>query len=190
MRLVAASLRTSLMLMVLCGLLYNLSVTGIAQLVWPKQAGGSLVYNGNGDVIGSALIGQSFTDLKFFQGRVSSIDYHAEGSGSPNFAPSNPDLLNRVKQSVEDWRKNNPDVPISQLPVDLITNSGSGLDPDISPEAAKVQIPRISKLTGIPPQELESLVNEHTEGRKLSFLGEPAVNVLKLNIALEKLIAH
>lgn len=172
--------------MLLFGLGYNLVVTGIAQAVFPKQADGSLLYNDNDELVGSELIGQSFTDPKFFQGRVSSIEYAAEGSGTPNYAPSNTDMLDRVKQSVKDWTKNNPDVPVSELPIDLISNSGSGLDPHISPKAAKAQIPRISKLTGITPQKLESLVNEYTEGRALGLFGEPAVNVLKLNIALSE----
>jgi potassium-transporting ATPase KdpC subunit len=189
MGIISTSLRTSLLLMLIFGLGYNLCVTGIAQLIMPKQANGSLMYNDNGDIIGSELIGQSFTDPKFFQGRVSSIDYKSEASGTPNYAPSNPDMIARVKQSVADWQTNNPDVPISQLPIDLISNSGSGLDPDISPEAAKAQISRISKLTGIDTQQLESLVSDNTKQRELGFLGEPAVNVLKLKIALNNLIA-
>jgi potassium-transporting ATPase KdpC subunit len=189
MGIVAASLRISLLLMLVCGIVYNVAVTGIAQLVMPKQANGSMIYNDKGDVIGSELIGQSFTDPKFFQGRVSSIDYKSEASGTPNYAPSNPDMLKRVKQSIADWQKNNPDVPVSQLPIDLISNSGSGLDPDISPAAAIAQIPRISKLTGIDQQKLQSLVNDGTKQRELGFLGEPTVNVLKLNIALQSLEA-
>lgn len=188
MGMVMTSVRTSLLLMLLCGLVYNLSVTGIAQLVMPHKADGSLIYDSNGDVIGSEWIGQSFTDPKLFHGRVSSIDYNAAGSGTPNYAPSNPDLIARIQQSLEDWQTNNPDVPVSRLPADLITNSGSGLDPHISPEAAKAQIPRISKLTGIAAEPLESLVDDNTEGRKLGFLGEPVVNVLKLNIALRNMM--
>ena len=189
MGLISTSLRLSLLLMLLCGVIYNLSVTGIAQLIMPKQADGSLIYNESGDVIGSELIGQSFKDPKFFQGRVSSIDYHAEGSGSPNYAPSNPDLIARMRQSVKDWKTNNPDVPTDQLPIDLITNSGSGLDPHISPEAAIAQIPRISKLTGVTSKKLESLVSLNTEARKLGFLGEPLVNVLQLNIGLQRTLS-
>jgi K+-transporting ATPase ATPase C chain len=172
--------------MLLCGLLYNLAVTGIAQALMPKQAEGSLVYNDNNEVIGSALIGQTFTDPKYFQGRVSSIDYKAEGSGTPNYAPSNPDMLLRTVEAVNEWKKNNPDVPASELPIDLISNSGSGLDPHISPESAKAQIPRISKLIGISADELQKLVEEHTEGRDLGLFGEPRVNVLKLNLALDE----
>lgn len=189
MRILTSSLRISLVLMALLGLVYNLAVTGIAQAVMPKQANGSLIKNNSGEVIGSELIGQSFNDPKYFQSRVSSIDYQAEGSGTPNYAPSNPDMLARAKQSVDDWQKNNPDVPVGELPIDLITNSGSGLDPDISPESAYAQIPRISRLTGIDAGRLEALVQAHTKGRELGLLGEPTVNVLKLNIALQELMA-
>lgn len=189
MKVIFSSIRISLFLMLLCGLLYNLVVTGIAQAVMPGKASGSLIYNDKGDMVGSELIGQTFTDPKFFQSRVSSIDYKADGSGTPNYAPSNPEMLKRVQASVEDWKTNNPDVPVSQLPIDLISNSGSGLDPHISPEAAKAQIPRISKLTGIAPEKLESLVSANTQERELGFLGEPAVHVLKLNLDLQKAIS-
>ncbi|MDF2648641.1 MAG: potassium-transporting ATPase subunit [Paenibacillus sp.] len=189
MRILITGLRTSLFLMLLCGLIYNLVVTGIAQAVMPGKANGSLIKNAAGEVVGSELIGQSFTDPKYFQGRVSSIDYKAEGSGTPNYAPSNTDMIARVQQSVADWQQNNPDVPVSQLPIDLITNSGSGLDPDISPEAARAQIPRISKQNGIDAQKLEDLVQAQTKERELGFLGEPTVNVLKLNIALQNLMS-
>ncbi|MFB5763968.1 potassium-transporting ATPase subunit KdpC [Paenibacillus medicaginis] len=186
MKIIVNSLRLSLVFMVVCGLLYNLVVTGIAQAIMPKQADGSLLYDEQNNVIGSELIGQQFTNPKFFHGRVSSIDYNAAGSGSGNYAPSNPDMLARTQESVEAWKKDNPDVPVSELPIDLITNSGSGLDPHISPEAAKAQIPRISKLTGISADKLNELVAANTSGRELGFLGEPVVNVLKLNLALSK----
>lgn len=184
MKVMVNSLRLSLVFMIICGLLYNFVVTGIAQVLMPRQAQGSLLYDAQHRLIGSELIGQSFPDPKLFQSRVSSIDYNAEKSGSNNYAPSNPDMLTRTKESIEMWKKNNPDVPVSELPVDLITNSGSGLDPHISPAAAKAQIPRISRLTGISVQKLNELVAEYTSGRELGFLGEPVVNVLKLNLAL------
>lgn len=189
MKLLASSLRISLLLMVLCGLGYSLAVTGIAQMMFPEQANGSLIQNENGTVIGSKLIGQLFTEPDYFHGRISSIDYQADGSGSPNFAPSHPEMLERVRQSVEEWKANNPEVPVSGLPIDLITNSASGLDPDISPEAARAQIPRISRLTGVEQQQLERLVEEQTSRRALGFLGEPAVNVLQLNIELQRLLS-
>ncbi|OZB96064.1 potassium-transporting ATPase subunit KdpC [Paenibacillus sp. XY044] len=181
------ALRSSLVLIVLCGIAYPLVSTGLAQLIFPGQASGSMVKDGTGKVVGSELIGQSFTDPSFFQGRVSSIDYQAEGSGSNNYAPSNPELLKRVQASIADWQKNNPDVPVSELPVDLITNSGSGLDPHITPESAKAQVPRISKLRGVSADELNRLVERYTEGRDLGVFGEKRVNVLKLNLALSEL---
>ncbi|AFC28421.1 K+-transporting ATPase, C subunit [Paenibacillus mucilaginosus 3016] len=187
MKLIVSSIRLSLVLMVVCGLLYNLVVTGIAQAVMPHQADGSLVYDENQNVIGSELIGQHFVDPKYFQSRVSSIGYNGAGSGSGNYAPSHPDLLARVQKSLESWKKENPDVPVSRLPIDLITNSGSGLDPHISPEAAEAQIPRISKLTGISAEKLQELVKDHTAARELGFLGEPVVLVLQLNLALAEL---
>ncbi|WP_098741595.1 potassium-transporting ATPase subunit KdpC [Paenibacillus sp. EZ-K15] len=182
------ALRTSLVFIVLCGVLYPLVTTGAAQLLMPKQAGGSLVTDRGGKVVGSELIGQNFTKPQYFHGRVSSIEYNGAGSGSNNYAPSNPDLIERTKASIEAWKENNPDVPVSEVPMDLVTNSGSGLDPHISPQAADIQIPRISKLTGITEAELKQLVEEHTEGRDLGVFGEPRVNVLKLNLALAELL--
>lgn len=188
MRIIGSSFRLTLVLMLLCGLLYNLAITGVAQALMPKQADGSLVYNAQGEPIGSEWIGQKWTDPKYFHGRISSIEYTADGSGTPNYAPSNPVMLQRTKDSITEWQKNNPGVPISALPIDLITNSGSGLDPHISPESAKAQITRISKLTHIPADELRKLVERYTEERELGFLGEPRVNVLKLNIELSNLL--
>lgn len=184
----AVAIRASLVFIVLCGILYPLATTGIAQLIMPHNANGSLVKDSSGNVVGSELIGQKFADPKYFQGRVSSIDYNAAGSGSNNYAPSNPDMLQRVKDSIEAWKQDNPDVPVSELPIALITNSGSGLDPHITPESAEVQIPRISKLTGVAADELEKLVDKHTEGRDLGLFGEPRINVLKLNLDLQTIL--
>ncbi|MDO7908219.1 potassium-transporting ATPase subunit KdpC [Paenibacillus sp. JX-17] len=187
MRYVMSSLRISLLMMIVLGLGYNLLVTGFAQTVMPERANGSLILNDQAEVVGSRLIGQENRDQAFFQNRVSSIEYNG-ASGSPNYAPSNPDMLKRTSDAVKEWHTQNPDVQIGSLPLDLITNSGSGLDPHISPAAAEVQIPRISKLTGISPSKLKLLVNKHTEGRELGFLGEPAVNVLELNLELKSLM--
>lgn len=183
-------LRISIIFMIICGIIYPLASTGAAQLLFPKQANGSLIKDSSGQVIGSELIGQSFVDPKWFQGRVSSIDYNAAGSGSNNFGPSNPALIERTKASIEAWKAQNPDVPVSQLPIALITNSGSGLDPHITPQSADVQIARISKLTGVSPAELEQLVKANTEGRDLGVFGDERVNVLKLNIALSKMLGE
>ncbi|MFD0680564.1 MULTISPECIES: potassium-transporting ATPase subunit KdpC [unclassified Paenibacillus] len=181
------AIRASLVFIVLCGIVYPLVCTGIAQVLMPGKANGSMIYNSKGEIVGSELIGQKVTDPKFFEGRVSSIDYKAEASGTNNYAPSNPDMLKRTQESIESWKANNPDVPISKLPIGLITNSGSGLDPHISPESAKAQVPRISKLTGLPTAQLNTLVDANTEGRDLGLFGEPRVNVLKLNLALHGL---
>ncbi|WP_018887063.1 potassium-transporting ATPase subunit KdpC [Paenibacillus massiliensis] len=180
------ALRVSILFIVLCGIVYPLVSTGLAQLMFPQQANGSLLRDNDGNVVGSALIGQSFTDPSYFQGRVSSIDYTAEASGSNNYAPSNPEMLARTQASIDQWRQDNPDVPIDQLPIALITNSGSGLDPHVTPESAQVQVPRISKLTGISISELQALVDQYTESRDLGVFGDPRVHVLKLNLALKE----
>ncbi|MES5953479.1 K(+)-transporting ATPase subunit C [Bacillus fungorum] len=180
--------RITFTFLVLCGLVYPLIVTGIAQAVMKDNADGSLIYNNKNEVIGSKLIGQNFTDPRYFQGRVSSIEYKAEASGSNNYAPSNPDLAKRVEKSIEEWKKQNPTVPVTEVPIDLVTNSGSGLDPDISPQAASVQVDRISKLTNIPKEKLNQLIKGQTEGAALGLFGEDRVNVLKLNLELQKLL--
>lgn len=180
------AIRISVVFIVLCGIIYPLVCTGIAQVVMPSQANGSLIKSENGEVIGSSLIGQQFTNPKFFHGRVSSIEYKAEASGSNNYGPSNPDLLKRTQESIEAWKKENPEVAINMVPMDLLTNSASGLDPHISPKAAEAQIPRISKSTGIDEAQLRTLVDEHTSGRDLAIFGEPRVNVLELNLDLQK----
>lgn len=184
-----AALRFSLILIVICGVLYPLASTGLAQLLFPHQANGSQLKNSEGIVIGSELIGQSYTDPQWFQGRVSSIEYNAEGSGSNNYAPSNPELLKRMQASLNDWSKNNPDIPVNLVPIDLITNSGSGLDPHITNKAAEVQISRVSKLSGVSEEKLRDLIKEASQGRDLGIFGEPRVNVLKLNLALQKEMA-
>ncbi|PIE94824.1 K(+)-transporting ATPase subunit C [Bacillus fungorum] len=180
--------RITFTFLVLCGLVYPLIVTGVAQAVMKDNADGSLIYNDKNEVIGSKLIGQNFTDPRYFQGRVSSIEYKAEASGSNNYAPSNPDLAKRVEKSIEEWKKQNRAVPVTEVPIDLVTNSGSGLDPDISPKAASVQVERISKLTNIPKETLNQLIKDQTEGAALGLFGEDRVNVLKLNLELQKLM--
>jgi len=180
--------RITFTFLVLCGLVYPLIVTGIAQAVMKDNADGSLIYNDKNEVIGSKLIGQNFTDLRYFHGRVSSIEYKAEASGSNNYAPSNPDLEKRVEKSIEEWKKQNRAVLVTEVPIDLVTNSGSGLDPDISPKAASVQVERISKITKIPKETLGQLIKDQTEGAALGLFGENRVNVLKLNLELQKLL--
>ncbi|OKP91564.1 potassium-transporting ATPase subunit C [Paenibacillus helianthi] len=181
--------RLSAIFIILCGVVYPLASTAIAQVLMPSQANGSLLKNSAGQVIGSELIGQNFTNPALFHGRVSSIDYKAEASGSNNYGPSNTDMLKRTSDFIAQWKLDNPQVPVNQLPIDLVTNSGSGLDPDISPASAIVQVPRISSLTGLSSDKLEQLIQSHTEGRELGLFGEERVNVLKLNKALFELSA-
>jgi potassium-transporting ATPase KdpC subunit len=178
--------RLSAVFIILCGLIYPLVSTGLAQVLMPGRANGSLVSNSAGQVVGSQLIGQQFENPALFQSRVSSIEYRAEASGSNNYGPSNPDMLQRTRDSIEQWKIANPNVAVSKLPIDLVTNSGSGLDPHITPASARVQIPRISALTGISQEQLEQLVTSHTEGRDLGLFGEARVNVLKLNMDLQE----
>lgn len=182
MRIIWVTLRTTFSVAILCCLVYNVAVWAVAQAAAPDKADGSLIENAEGQVVGSRLIGQNFAEPGYFHGRVSSIEYDANGSGTPNYAPSNPDLLLRAEASVAAWQTENPDVPVSKLPIDLITNSGSGLDPHISPASAEAQVPRVSAATGIAADKLEQLIREHTQGRSLGLFGEPAVNVLELNL--------
>lgn len=184
---VGITIRAALVFVVLCGIIYPLVSTGVAQVIMPGHANGSMIENAEGETVGSELIGQKFNEPNYFHGRISSIDYKAEASGSNNYAPSNPDLLKRAEESIAEWTKNNPDVPVSGLPIDLITNSGSGLDPHISPASAMAQVPRVSKQTGLSEERLRTLVDNHTEGRSLGVFGESRVNVLKLNLALIQL---
>lgn len=180
-------LRLNIVFIILCGILYPLVSTGLAQVLMPSKAGGSQIKDEAGTVIGSKLIGQNFTSPGTFHGRVSSIEYKAEASGSNNYGPSNEDMLQRTRDFIAQWKMDNPDADVSKLPVDLVTNSGSGLDPDITPQSAKVQIRRISKATGISEGQLEELVDKHTKGRDLGVFGEKRVNVLELNLALQEL---
>ncbi|TCP58152.1 K+-transporting ATPase ATPase C chain [Tumebacillus sp. BK434] len=178
--------RLSSVLMIVCGLLYPLSVTGVAQTLLPDQAKGSLVYNDQQEVIGSKLIGQTFASPQYFHGRISSIGYDAAASGSPNYAPSNPELIRRTEAAVSQWKEDNPEVPVDRLPADLVTNSGSGLDPHISPAAALAQVPRVSQQTGLDEAELKRLIDANTDRPLWGIFGEPGVNVLLLNLAVNK----
>jgi K+-transporting ATPase ATPase C chain len=186
-------------LTLITGLVYPLAMTGIAQVIFPYQANGSMIER-NGKVIGSELIGQNFTSDKYFHGRPSATTapdpkdptktipapYNATNSGGSNLAPSNKALIERVKGDLAKLQKQNPGSPV---PIDLVTTSASGLDPDISPEAALFQVPRIAKARNLPEDRLRQLVDDNTDDRLLDFLGEPRVNVLKLNLALDRLAA-
>lgn len=181
------NLRISLVLLLICGVAYPLAMTGISQVIMPAKADGSMIQDEDGDIVGSELIGQMFTDPSYFSGRVSSIEYNAAGSGSGNYAPSNQDMIERTKKDIEEFLKNNPYVEKEDIPADLLTNSGSGLDPHISPIAARIQVPRVARERGLTEEKLEKLIKEQTEGRQFGVFGEPRVNVLKLNMALDQL---
>jgi K+-transporting ATPase ATPase C chain len=186
----AANLRPALMSLIVLtlatGVAYPLLVTGIAQAVFPFQANGSLIAKG-GTVVGSALIGQRFDDPKYFWGRpsgTSPFGYNAAASSGSNLSPTNPALVNAVQARVEALQAADPG-NTAPVPVDLVTASASGLDPHISPAAALYQVPRVARERKLSPDAVRALVDRHTEGRQLGFLGEPRVNVLALNLALD-----
>jgi potassium-transporting ATPase KdpC subunit len=182
-------------LTLITGLAYPLAVTAIAGVVFPKQAEGSLIEK-DGKVVGSALIGQEFKSDKYFHGRPSATTtadpadatktvpapYNAANSSGSNLGPTSKALSDRIKEDVEKLKAENPAMPV---PVDLVTTSGSGLDPDISPEGALFQVPRVAKARNLPEDQVRQLVADKTEGRLAGFLGEPRVNVLALNLALD-----
>jgi K+-transporting ATPase ATPase C chain len=185
-----------LALTLITGLIYPIAMTGIAEVVLPYQAQGSLIRR-DGNVVGSELIGQQFTSDKYFHGRPSATTapdpkdptktvpapYNAANSGGSNLGPSNKALIDRVQGDLDTLKKENPGAAV---PADLVTTSASGLDPDISPEAALFQVPRIAKARNMPEDRLRQLVSEHVETALLGLLGEPRVNVLALNLALDR----
>ena len=169
---------------VLLGILYPLAVTGLAQILFPRQANGGLIQKG-GKVVGSQLIGQPFTSPGYFYSRPSAagaVGYDATQSTGSNLGPTNQALITRVAASVKQMQADNPGVPV---PIDLVTASGSGLDPAISPAAAEFQVPRVARERGMTQGDVRTLMQKHTEGRQLGFLGEPRVNVLELNLELD-----
>ena len=182
-------------LTLITGLAYPLAITAVAGVIFPKQAEGSLIEK-DGKVIGSALIGQEFKDEKYFHGRPSATTtadpadasktvpapYNAANSSGSNLGPTSKALADRVKEDVDKLKAENPSMPV---PVDLVTTSGSGLDPDISPEAALFEVPRVAKARNMPEEQIRQFVADKTEGRLAGFLGEPRVNVLALNLALD-----
>jgi K+-transporting ATPase ATPase C chain len=174
----------TIVLTILTGILYPLAVTGIAQTIFRKQANGSLIEQ-NGKVIGSEIIGQNFTKPEYFHPRPSQNSYDAANSGGSNLGPTNPALADRLKKDAAQFRKDNPNFT-GPIPADAITASGSGLDPEISPANAGAQADRIAKARGASPDAIQNLVAANTTSRDLGVLGEPRVNVLKLNMALDQ----
>jgi K+-transporting ATPase ATPase C chain len=197
-------IRPALVLLVamtlITGLAYPLALTKIAGLLFPHQASGSLIER-DGKVIGSALIGQEFAGDGYFHGRPSATTaadpndasktlaapYNAINSAGSNLGPTNKTLIERVQGDVDKWKQQNP---AAAIPIDLVTTSGSGLDPHITPDAAFFQVPRVAKARNMPEDRVRQLVNERTEGRMLGLLGEPRVNVLELNLALDREVAR
>jgi potassium-transporting ATPase KdpC subunit len=179
------ALRFTLVTTLVFGVIYPLTVTGLSKMLFPGQAAGSLIKK-NGRVVGSKLIGQTFSSDKYFHPRPSAAGagYDASASSPSNLAPTNQALVDRVKSDVAKLQQENPGVPI---PVDLVTASGSGLDPEISPAAAEFQIPRVAKARGLSVDAIRALVTRHTQARTWGIFGEPRVNVLELNLDLDSL---
>jgi K+-transporting ATPase ATPase C chain len=180
-----------LLMTVITGVLYPLVATGLAQLIFPRQANGSLIVK-DGKPVGSVLIGQSFTDPKYFWGRPSATSpnaYNGSASSGSNLGPTNPALTDAVKQRIAALRAADPG-NTAPVPVDLVTASGSGLDPQISPAAAQYQLARVARVRGLSTAQVQALVDEHTRGRQFGVLGEPRVNVMQLNLALDASPTH
>ena len=180
------ALVSTIAITIIYGLGYPFAFTGMAQLLFPKQANGSLIYQ-NGKAVGSHLIGQPFDDPKYFWSRLSAtspVPYNAASSSGSNLGPTNPALLKAIQDRVDALHKADPDNK-EPIPVDLATASGSGLDPHISPAAAQYQVKRIAKLRNVQESTVQDMIQRHTEGRWLGLIGEPAVNVLELNLELD-----
>ncbi|WP_223640051.1 potassium-transporting ATPase subunit KdpC [Corallococcus sp. EGB] len=181
------ALRASVVTLVLTGVLYPLAVTGVAQVLFPHEANGSLAKDGQGREVGSELIGQGFTQPGYFQPRPSAAGagWDASASGGSNLGPTSQKLRERAMAEADRLRRENPDAP-GPVPVELVSTTGSGLDPHVSPEAALWQVPRVARARGVEPARLEALVRSRVEGRTFGVLGEPRVNVLMLNLAMDR----
>lgn len=190
----------SIIMLVICGLVYPLVVTGISQLLFPSQANGSLI-EVDGKQYASSIVGQDVQDARLFQGRPSAVNYNTYSeeakedgsyagvaSGSNNYANSNPALEERLEETIKAFMERNPGVERKDIPLDLITQSGSGLDPHISPEAAQIQIPAIAKASGLSEAQLEEIVKEHTKQKTLGVFGEVTVNYVECNLDIAQAI--
>lgn len=205
-----SALILTVLMLILCGFAYPAALTGFGQLIFPHQANGSLI-TAEGEkttepeeAIGSAIVGQDFSgNPKYFQGRVSGVNYNTYteeekednsyggvGSGGSNLAPSNEELKERVEKAVDEFLEKNPGVEKGDIPADLLTASGSGMDPDITPQSAKIQIPAIAENTGLSEEELEKIIENNTEGKVLGVFGHERVNVLKCNLEIAKAIGE
>ena len=205
-----SALVLTVLMLILCGFAYPAALTGLGQLIFPHQANGSLI-TAEGEktddpenAVGSAIVGQDFSgDSRYFQCRISGVNYNTYteeekedgsyagvGSGGSNLAPSNEELKQRAEKSVEEFLKNNPDVKKGDIPADLLTASGSGMDPNITPESAEIQIPSIEKNTGLTEEEIRKRVEKNTDGKTLGVFGHERVNVLKCNLEIAKAIGE
>jgi potassium-transporting ATPase KdpC subunit len=189
MRALMISIKMTIVLTILLGIIYPLAMTGVANILFPHQAQGSLIVR-DGKVVGSELIGQTFAARGYFHGRPSAAGdkgYDASNSSGSNLGPTNKALVSAVQQRVKDVVEANPGIDAHQVPIDLVTASGSGLDPEISPAAADIQVARVAKARGIGEDDVRLLIRQNTRARSLGVLGESGVNVLTLNLALDKL---
>src|SRR5476649_1892108 len=179
------SLKITVILIVIVAGLYPLLIAAVGKLTPGGGDGVTVTYKGK--VVGYANIGQKFTKDEYFWSRPSAVDYHADGSGGSNKGPSNPDYLKDVEKRIQEFMKKNPGVTRAEIPAELVTASGSGLDPDLSPAGAKVQVMRIAKARNISVEQVEKIVDDHTEKPVMGLFGPPRVNVLKMNVALDEL---
>ncbi|MDO4337810.1 MAG: potassium-transporting ATPase subunit KdpC [Eubacteriales bacterium] len=197
----------TVLMLVICGFAYPAALTGLGQLIFPNQANGSLITaegkktSDPDEAVGSAIVGQDFSgDERYFQGRVSSINYNTYdneeealanvSSGNTNYGATNEELKARVKEDVEEFIKTHPDVEKGEIPADLLTASGSGMDPDITPESAEIQIPAIAKASGLSEEELHTIVENNTQGKLFGIFGHERVNVLKCNLEIAAAIGE
>ena len=187
MRALLIAIRMTIVLTILTGLLYPLAMVGVAHLIFPWQSAGSIATR-NGQVVGAAIVGQNFASSQYFHGRPSAAGdkgYDATSSGGSNLGPTNKTLIDTVRKRLKDELETDPGISAGQVPIDLVTASGSGLDPEISPAAAEIQVARVAKARGLSQDVVEQLVQRNTRGRWLGIFGEPGVNVLRLNLALD-----